>query len=147
MDPQTAETQTKKPKPFSIESIIGTSRKSPEIDIENNLSEHSRNSEEDENEELNRMRVLAPLPPSDAREEKRESPVSVGSEESDAGEENTQGLASKMVVAIRADLAQGPTTCKTVDRGPWTDGILRLIKGVTIAMSVQECWHLQLASF
>ncbi|KAL4706272.1 hypothetical protein ACJJTC_017439 [Scirpophaga incertulas] len=52
------QTQKKTPKPFTIESLIGD-RKSPEIDIENNLSEHSRHSEEDENERLeglNRMR-------------------------------------------------------------------------------------------
>lgn len=119
-------TQKKTPKPFSIESLIGTDRKSPEIDIENNLSENSRQSEEDENERvdsLNRMRYYfnapflqqngvsfpfllgypepwlrmlgsnAPAPlPENREEEKRDSPVSVGSEiESDGGEDNTQG--------------------------------------------------------
>ncbi|XP_063544390.1 homeobox protein vent1-like [Cydia strobilella] len=114
MESQTVETQPKKPKPFSIDSIIGNNRKSPEIDIENQSD--SRNSEEDE-EEMNRMRyyfnspfiqngvsipfllgygepwlsrVLAPVPERE-REEKTESPVSVGSEESDGGEDNTQG--------------------------------------------------------
>ncbi|XP_072937782.1 uncharacterized protein [Epargyreus clarus] len=118
------ETQTKKksPKPFTIESLIGTDRKSPEIDIENNISEHSRNSEDDESERLdglNRMRYYLNAPflqngvnfpfllgypepwlrmlnqaPStqESRDEKRESPVSVGSEvESDGGDDNAQG--------------------------------------------------------
>ncbi|KAJ8707250.1 hypothetical protein PYW08_011384 [Mythimna loreyi] len=115
------QTQKKVPKPFSIESIIGD-RKSPEIDIENNISESSRNSEEEENERLeglNQMRYYAPflqqngfpfllgypepwlrvlgsgagVPVRENREEeKRESPVSVGSEaESDGGEETNQG--------------------------------------------------------
>ncbi|KAG6444358.1 homeobox protein vab-15 [Manduca sexta] len=122
MDSEIVETQTQKkqPKPFSIESIIGnTDRKSPEIDIENNLSEHSRNSDDDDAEklELNRMRYYAPFlqngvsfpfllgyhepwlsrmlgtPGQNVEEnrEKRESPVSVGSEESDGGEDNAQG--------------------------------------------------------
>ncbi|XP_075988322.1 uncharacterized protein LOC142984519 [Anticarsia gemmatalis] len=118
-----AETQTQKkiPKPFSIESLIGD-RKSPEIDIENNISESSRNSDEEENERLegiNQMRYYAPFLQQngfpfllgypepwlsrvlgsvpgpvreDRQEEKRESPVSVGSEaESDGGEETNQG--------------------------------------------------------
>ncbi|XP_035455571.2 homeobox protein GBX-2 [Spodoptera frugiperda] len=118
-----SETQTQKkvPKPFSIESLIGD-RKSPEIDIENNISESSRNSEDEENERLegfNQMRYYAPFlqqngfpfllgypepwlsrvlgsVPAPVREnreeEKRESPVSVGSEaESDGGEETNQG--------------------------------------------------------
>lgn len=117
------QTQKKVPKPFSIESLIGD-RKSPEIDIENNLSESSRNSEDEESERLhglNRMRyyfnspflqqnggfpfllgypepwlsrVLGNPPPNavESREEKRESPVSVGSEmDSDGGEDNAQG--------------------------------------------------------
>jgi hypothetical protein len=120
------QTQKKTPKPFSIESLIGD-RKSPEIDIENNLSEHSRNSEDEESErleELNRMRYYfnapflqqngvsfpfllgypepwlsrmlgnnMPGPTVESKEEeKRESPVSVGSEaESDGGDDNTQG--------------------------------------------------------
>lgn len=124
------ESQTKKktPKPFSIESIIGD-RKSPEIDIENNISESSRLSEEEDSERsegLNRMRcyfnapflqqnvnfpfllgypepwlsrVFGSVPPQitqesrrDREEDKRESPVSVGSElESDGAEDNTQG--------------------------------------------------------
>lgn len=119
-----SETQTQKkvPKPFSIESLIGD-RKSPEIDIENNISENSRHSEDEENERLegfNQMRYYAPFlqqngfpfllgypepwlsrvlgsVPAPVREnreeEKRESPVSVGSEaESDGGEETNQGL-------------------------------------------------------
>lgn len=124
MDSEIIETQTKKtPKPFSIESLIGD-RKSPEIDIENNLSENSRHSEE-ENEErldgLNRMRYYLNAPflqqngvsfpfllgypepwlrmlgspaqvTENKEENKRDSPVSVGSEvESDGGEDNTQG--------------------------------------------------------
>ncbi|RVE53653.1 hypothetical protein evm_001794 [Chilo suppressalis] len=121
------QTQKKTPKPFSIESLIGD-RKSPEIDVENNLSEHSRQSEDEESErldELNRMRyyfntpflqqngvsfpfllgypepwltrVLGssniPGPTLEHKdEEKRESPVSIGSEaESDGGDDNTQG--------------------------------------------------------
>ncbi|XP_023941477.1 homeobox protein GBX-1 [Bicyclus anynana] len=120
-------TQTKKkaPKPFSIESIIGD-RKSPEIDIENNISESSRLSEEDDSERserFNRMRcyfnapflqqnvnfpfllgypepwlsrVFGAVPPQITQEnrdeEKRDSPVSVGSElESDGAEDNAQG--------------------------------------------------------
>lgn len=121
MESEIVESQKKKtPKPFSIESIIGnTTRKSPEIDIENNLSD-SRTSEEDENERhnLNRMRyyfnapflqqnggfpfllgypepwlrMLNPVREESREEEKRESPVSVGSEmESDGGDDNTQG--------------------------------------------------------
>lgn len=113
------ESQIKKkaPKPFSIESLIGD-RKSPEIDIEN--STDAKNSEDDENERLdgiNRMRYylntpflqqnnfpfilgypepflrMFGQPPVQAiSEEKRESPVSVGSEmESDGGDDNTQG--------------------------------------------------------
>lgn len=119
------ESQIKKkaPKPFSIESLIGD-RKSPEIDIENNISESSRNSEDDAGERpegLDRMRYYlnAPflqqnvnfpfllgypepwlsrmfsVPPQaqESREEKRESPVSVGSDiDSDGAEDNTQGI-------------------------------------------------------
>ncbi|CAH2268461.1 homeobox protein GBX-1-like [Pararge aegeria] len=125
------ESQIKKkaPKPFSIESIIGD-RKSPEIDIENNISESSRLSEEEENERsegFNRMRcylnapflqqnvnfpfllgypepwlsrVFGAVPTQIAQEnreeEKRESPVSVGSElESDGAEDNAQGNESE----------------------------------------------------
>ncbi|XP_047038281.1 homeobox protein GBX-1 [Helicoverpa zea] len=115
------QTQKKVPKPFSIESLIGD-RKSPEIDIENNISESSRNSEDDESERLegfHQMRYYAPFlqqngfpfllgypepwlsrvlgaVPTPVREnreeEKRESPVSVGSEaESDGGEETNPG--------------------------------------------------------
>lgn len=122
MESEVIETQTERrqPKSFSIESIIGSdARKSPEIDIENNLSENSRNSDEDDTERLdglNRMRYYAPflqngvsfpfllgyhepwlskmLGPGQTTEEnreKRDSPVSVGSEESDAGEDNMQG--------------------------------------------------------
>ncbi|KAM3955448.1 LOW QUALITY PROTEIN: uncharacterized protein ACR2FA_010651 [Aphomia sociella] len=129
MESEIGETQTQKktPKPFSIESIIGTDRKSPEIDIENNLSEHSRNSEEDDTErleEINRMRYYFNAPflqqsgvsfpfllgypepwlsrvfnsgqvaavAENKEEEKRDSPLSVGSEvESDGGEDHTQG--------------------------------------------------------
>lgn len=128
MESEIVQTQTQKktPKPFSIESLIGTDRKSPEIDIENNLSENSRQSEEEDGERLeglNRMRYYfnapflqqngvsfpfllgypepwlrmlgsnAPAPlPENREEEKRDSPVSVGSEiESDGGEDNTQG--------------------------------------------------------
>ncbi|XP_045782786.1 homeobox protein GBX-1-like [Maniola jurtina] len=119
-----SQTKKKAPKPFSIESIIGD-RKSPEIDIENNISESSRHSDEDEerSERFNRMRcyfntpflqqnvnfpfllgypepwlsrVFGAVPPQitqeNREEEKRESPVSVGSElESDGAEDNTQG--------------------------------------------------------
>lgn len=121
MESEITETQRqRKPKPFTIESLIGnTDRKSPEIDIENNISESSRNSEEDENERLdglNRMKYYFNAPilqnggfpfllgypepwlsrvlnvPGQSSEEKRDSPVSVGSEESDGGEDNTQGL-------------------------------------------------------
>lgn len=126
MESEIVETQTKKtPKPFSIESLIGD-RKSPEIDIENNLSEHSRTSEDAESERLDGLsrmryylnapflqqngvsfpfllgypepwlsRMLGPnsVPVPESRDEKRESPVSVGSEvDSDGGEENMQGL-------------------------------------------------------
>lgn len=135
MEAEINETQTQQqkrtPKPFSIESLIGTTenRKSPEIDIENNLSENSRNSEEDENEDANRMRyifnqpflqqnsnfpfllgypepwlprltrMLGTVPGTDKVRgterdsgDKRDSPVSVGSEmDSDGGEDNTQG--------------------------------------------------------
>ncbi|XP_053621606.1 homeobox protein GBX-2-like [Plodia interpunctella] len=127
MESEISETQTQKktPKPFSIESLIGSDRKSPEIDIENNISEHSRNSEDDDNErleEINRMRYYfnapflqqngvsfpfllgypepwlsmvfsqGPQVTENKEEEKRDSPVSVGSEvESDTGEDNTQG--------------------------------------------------------
>lgn len=122
IDISETKSQKKTPKPFSIESIIGD-RKSPEIDIENNISESSRNSEEEENERLeglNQMRYYAPFlqqngfpfllgytepwlsrvlgsvpgPVRETREEeKRESPVSVGSEaESDGGEETNPGL-------------------------------------------------------
>lgn len=124
MESEIVETQTKKtPKPFSIESIIGnTTRKSPEIVIENHLSD-SRTSEDDETERLNGLnrmryyfnapflqqnggfpfllgypepwlRMLNPVQREESREEeKRESPVSVGSEmESDGGEDNTQGI-------------------------------------------------------
>lgn len=131
MESEVSDTQTKKktPKPFSIESIIGsTERKSPEIDIENSLSESSKNSEDDENErteELNRMRYYLNAPflhqagvsfpfllgypepwlsrvlgssvtqsaVTETREdERRESPLSVGSEvESDGAEDNTHG--------------------------------------------------------
>ncbi|CAH2056268.1 unnamed protein product, partial [Iphiclides podalirius] len=68
MESEVSDMQTKKkaPKPFSIESIIGnTERKSPEIDIENSLSESSKNSEDDEpvrTEELNRMRYYLNAP-------------------------------------------------------------------------------------
>ncbi|XP_048002176.1 homeobox protein ceh-31-like [Leguminivora glycinivorella] len=106
MEPQIVESQPKKPKPFSIDSIIGNNRKSPEIDIEN---QDSRNSEEEEERmryylpfqngmsipfllgygEPWLSRVLAPVQERE-REGKTESPVSVGSEESD-GEEHTQG--------------------------------------------------------
>ncbi|XP_046974913.1 homeobox protein GBX-1-like [Vanessa cardui] len=123
------ESQTKKkaPKPFSIESLIGD-RKSPEIDIENNISECSRNSEDEEverSEGLDRMRyylnapflqqnvnfpfllgypepwlsrMFSSVPPQaqESREEKRESPVSVGSEiDSDGAEDTTQGNESE----------------------------------------------------
>ncbi|KAH9633130.1 hypothetical protein HF086_014454 [Spodoptera exigua] len=63
VDISETQTQKKVPKPFSIESLIGD-RKSPEIDIENNISESSRNSEEDDNERLegfNQMRYYAPF--------------------------------------------------------------------------------------
>lgn len=123
------QTQKKTPRPFTIESLIGNDRKSPEIDIENNLSEHSRNSEEENDERLDglnriqRYYLNAPflqqngvsfpfllgyhepwlsrmlgnnmaVPPAENKEEeKRESPVSVGSEmDSDGGEDNTQGM-------------------------------------------------------
>lgn len=119
-----SETQTQKriPKPFSIESLIGD-RKSPEIDIENNVSESSKTSEDEDNERLdglNQMRYYAPFlqqngfpfllgypepwlrvlgtvpTPARDREEKRESPVSVGSEaESDGGEDTNPGLCFK----------------------------------------------------
>lgn len=108
----------KAPKPFSIESLIGD-RKSPEIDIENSITDN-KNSEEEENERLdgiNRMRyylntpflqqnnfpfllgypepflrMFGQPPVQASSEEKRESPVSVGSEmESDGGDDNTQG--------------------------------------------------------
>lgn len=114
--------QTKKPpKPFSIESLIGD-RKSPEIDIENNISEHSRNSDEDDRPGLDQMRYYlntpflqqsvnfpfllgypepwlsrvfgSGVPPqiTQEREEKRDSPVSVGSEvDSDGVDDNNQG--------------------------------------------------------
>ncbi|XP_068622099.1 NK1 transcription factor-related protein 1-like [Battus philenor] len=68
MESDVGKTQTKKkePRPFSIESIIGnTDRKSPEIDIENSLSQHSKNSEDEEperSEELNRMRYYLNAP-------------------------------------------------------------------------------------
>lgn len=129
---QVEKTQTKKkePRPFSIESIIGnTDRKSPDIDIENNLSEHSKNSEDDEpdrTQDLGRMRYYLNAPflhqsgvsfpfllgypepwlsrvlgssvsaqntaTESREEERRESPLSVGSEvESDGAEDNTQG--------------------------------------------------------
>lgn len=58
------QTQKKTPKPFSIESLIGD-RKSPEIDIENNISENSRNSEEEDSEKLhglNRMKYYFNAP-------------------------------------------------------------------------------------
>ncbi|XP_045508281.1 homeobox protein unplugged-like [Colias croceus] len=117
-----SDTQTKRkaPKPFSIESLIGTDRKSPEIDIENNISDVSRTSDdESERTDLNRMRYYlnGPLLQQNAvnfpfllgypepwlrmfggqierenkEDEKRDSPVSVGSEESDGGDDNTQG--------------------------------------------------------
>lgn len=66
MESEIVETQTKKtPKPFSIESLIGssTTRKSPEIDIENNSD--SRTSEDDEIERMNginRMRYYFNAP-------------------------------------------------------------------------------------
>lgn len=121
MESEITETQSqRKPKPFSIESLIGnTDRKSPEIDIENNISENSRNSEEEDGERLDGLNPMkyyfnAPLlqnggfpfllgypepwlsrvlhaPAQSGPEDKRESPVSVGSEESDGGEENAQG--------------------------------------------------------
>ncbi|CAK1593118.1 unnamed protein product [Parnassius mnemosyne] len=137
MESEIDKTQTRKkaPKPFSIESIIGsTDRKSPEIDIENNLSENSRNSEDDEperSEDLNRMRYYLNTPffnqtgvsfpfllgypepwlsrmlgssvpgqntaTENRDEEKRESPLSVGSEiESDGAEDNPQGNDSEI---------------------------------------------------
>ncbi|KAL0859021.1 hypothetical protein ABMA27_010875 [Loxostege sticticalis] len=118
------QTQKKTPKPFSIESLIGSDRKSPEIDIENNVEQHSEDEDSDRLEELNRMRYYfnapflqqngvsfpfllgynepwisrmlgngVPGPPVENKEDqKRESPVSVGSEiDSDGGEDNTQG--------------------------------------------------------
>lgn len=121
------QTQKKTPKPFSIESLIGSDRKSPEIDIENNVEQHSEDEDSDRLEELNRMRYYfnapflqqngvsfpfllgynepwisrmlgnsVPGPPVENKEDqKRESPVSVGSEiDSDGGEDNTQGLLS-----------------------------------------------------
>ncbi|XP_041988428.1 homeobox protein GBX-2-like [Aricia agestis] len=122
MEPETnTETKRRIPKPFSIESLIGSGRQSPEIDIENNISEHSRTSEEEEDRpNVERMRYYAPflqqnvnfpfllayqepwlsrvfgsgLPPQIAgrEEEKRESPVSVGSEvDSDGAENDIQG--------------------------------------------------------
>ncbi|XP_014363858.2 homeobox protein GBX-2 [Papilio machaon] len=132
MESEVEKTQTKKkePRPFSIESIIGnTDRKSPDIDIENNLSENSKTSEDDEperNEDFNRMRYYLNAPflhqsgvsfpfllgypepwlsrvlgsnvatqnmsTESREEERRESPLSVGSEvESDGAEDNTQG--------------------------------------------------------
>ncbi|KPJ10866.1 Homeobox protein GBX-1 [Papilio machaon] len=135
MESEVEKTQTKKkePRPFSIESIIGnTDRKSPDIDIENNLSENSKTSEDDEperNEDFNRMRYYLNAPflhqsgvsfpfllgypepwlsrvlgsnvatqnmsTESREEERRESPLSVGSEvESDGAEDNTQGVQS-----------------------------------------------------
>ncbi|XP_028156697.1 homeobox protein MSX-2-like [Ostrinia furnacalis] len=116
------QTQKKTPKPFTIESLIGSDRKSPEIDIENNEQQNSEDEDSERLEELNRMRYYfnapflqqngvsfpfllgypepwisrmlnAPGPPVESKEDqKRESPVSVGSEiDSDGGEDNTQG--------------------------------------------------------
>ncbi|XP_050669286.1 homeobox protein GBX-2-like [Leptidea sinapis] len=115
MDKIESETKRKQPKPFSIESLIGD-RKSPEIDIEN---ADSKNSDDENQSDLNRMRyylngpflhqsnfplLLGYTEPwlsrvfgegqirgRDKEEDKRDSPVSVGSEESDGVEENTQG--------------------------------------------------------
>ncbi|VVC97428.1 unnamed protein product [Leptidea sinapis] len=114
MDKIESETKRKQPKPFSIESLIGD-RKSPEIDIEN---ADSKNSDDENQSDLNRMRyylngpflhqsnfplLLGYTEPwlsrvfgegqirgRDKEEDKRDSPVSVGSEESDGVEENTQ---------------------------------------------------------
>ncbi|CAG9573542.1 unnamed protein product [Danaus chrysippus] len=119
MASETEQNKKKAPKPFTIESLIGD-RKSPDIDIENNISESSRNSEDDESERnrygmrcyfnspllqqsvnfpfllgysepwLTRMLGAGPQP--EERRDKRESPVSVGSEiDSDCAEDNTQG--------------------------------------------------------
>lgn len=107
-----SETKRKLPKPFSIESIIGTDRKSPEIDIENSISDLSRHSDEDERSDQMKFYFNGPfLPPNvnfpfllgyqepwlrmfggqKERDDKRDSPVSVGSEESDGADDNTQG--------------------------------------------------------
>ncbi|XP_013143105.1 PREDICTED: homeobox protein GBX-2-like [Papilio polytes] len=131
MESEVEKTQTKKkePRPFSIESIIGnTDRKSPDIDIENNLSENSKNSDDEpeRSEDFNRMRYYLNAPflhqsgvsfpfllgypepwlsrvlgsnvatqntvTESREEERRESPLSVGSEvESDGAEENAHG--------------------------------------------------------
>ncbi|KAG7312865.1 hypothetical protein JYU34_001246 [Plutella xylostella] len=119
---ETPPRQKRIPKPFSIDSIIGnTDRKSPEIDIENNdQSRNSEDEERIEDvrmryffnqpfpnggfpfllgysepwlPRLSRMLGPGTLPERREREEeKRESPVSVGSEmDSDVGEDNTQG--------------------------------------------------------
>lgn len=125
------EPQKRAPKPFSIESLIGTTRKSPEIDIENNLSEHSRNSDE-ESDDVSRMRYIFNRPflhqganfpfllgypepwlsrmlvpgtdnVPDAGD-KRDSPLSVGSDmDSDGGEDNTQGITLTYII--------GPMKC------------------------------------
>ncbi|XP_026742271.1 homeobox protein unplugged-like [Trichoplusia ni] len=136
LDLSETQTQKKIPKPFSIESLIGD-RKSPEIDIENNVSESSKTSEDEENERLdglNQMRYYAPFlqqngfpfllgypepwlrvlgtvpTPARDREEKRESPVSVGSEaESDGGEDTNPGNESE---ADPEDSADNPRESK-----------------------------------
>lgn len=49
MESEIGKLQTKiPPKNFSIESIVGIDRRSPEIDIENNISQDYTNSEDDE---------------------------------------------------------------------------------------------------
>ncbi|CAK1548879.1 unnamed protein product [Leptosia nina] len=118
MDSET-QTKRKQPKPFSIESIIGTDRKSPEIDIENNISDLSRQSDDDDrNEQMKfyfngpflQQRVNFPFllgypepwlsrmfeGQREREDEKRESPVSVGSEESDGADDNIQGNESEI---------------------------------------------------
>lgn len=139
MESEVEKTQTKKkePRPFSIESIIGnTDRRSPDIDIENNLSENSKNSDDEpeRSEDFNRMRYYLNAPflhqsgvsfpfllgypepwlsrvlgstgvvatqntvTESREEERRESPLSVGSEvESDGAEENAHGKIHRSV--------------------------------------------------
>ncbi|XP_022121590.2 homeobox protein unplugged-like [Pieris rapae] len=112
-----SETKRKPPKSFSIESIIGTDRKSPEIDIENNISDLSRHSDDDDRSDRMRFYFNGPFLPQNVnfpfllgyqepwlrmfgrqheRDEKRDSPVSVGSEESDGADDNTQGNESEI---------------------------------------------------